>query len=78
MTPEAEENILDVVNETPGISTRRVSMQVGVAYLTAWRPLEEQQLCPLPSAACTGLVTTRLLCMSIVLPVALTTVWYKL
>jgi hypothetical protein len=31
----------------------------------------------LPSAACIGLVTTRLPCKSNVLPVVLTTVWYK-
>jgi hypothetical protein len=64
---------VDVVNVTPGISTRRLSMQVGVSHSTVWRVLREH----LPSAACTGLVTTRLLCASIVLPVALTTMWHK-
>jgi hypothetical protein len=33
-TPEVEEDILDVANETPGINTRRVSMQVGVTHST--------------------------------------------
>jgi hypothetical protein len=38
-TPEVEEDILDVMNETHGISTRRVSTQVGVAHSTVWRLL---------------------------------------
>jgi hypothetical protein len=38
-TPEVEEAILDVVNETPGIGTRRVSVQVDVAHSTVWRVL---------------------------------------
>jgi hypothetical protein len=46
MTPEVEEDILDVANDTPGISMRRISMQVGVAHLTVWRVLQEQQLYP--------------------------------
>jgi hypothetical protein len=33
-TPEVEENILDIVNETPGIS-KRVSVQVSVAQWIA-------------------------------------------
>jgi hypothetical protein len=45
-TPEVQKDILDVVNETPGISTRRESMQVGVAHSTVWRVLQEQQLYP--------------------------------
>jgi hypothetical protein len=32
------------VNENPGISIRRVAMQVGVTHLTDWRVLREQQL----------------------------------
>jgi hypothetical protein len=36
---ELEEGILDVVNQTPGISTRRVSMQMGVTHSTVWRVL---------------------------------------
>jgi hypothetical protein len=45
MTPEVED-ILDGVNKTPGVSTRRVSMQGGIAHSTVWRVLREQQLCP--------------------------------
>jgi hypothetical protein len=44
--PEVEEDILNVVIETPGTSTRRVSTQVGVAHSTLWRVLREQQLYP--------------------------------
>jgi hypothetical protein len=43
-TPELEQDILDAVNETPGISTRKVLMQVGIAHSTVWRVLREQQL----------------------------------
>lgn len=38
-TPEVEEDILDITTETPGIKTRRISMQVGVAHSTVWRML---------------------------------------
>jgi hypothetical protein len=75
-TPEVEKDIVDVVNVTPGISTRRLSMQVGVSHSTVWRVLREQQLYPYYLQR-VGLVTTRLPCASIVLPVVLTTVWYK-
>jgi hypothetical protein len=37
VTPEVEGYILDVENETLGISTQRVSMQVGVVLSTIWR-----------------------------------------
>jgi hypothetical protein len=46
MTSEVEVDILDIVNETPGNSTRRASMQMGVAHLSVWRVLREQQLYP--------------------------------
>jgi hypothetical protein len=36
-TPEVQEDILDVVNETTGISTRRIAFQVGVVHLSLWR-----------------------------------------
>jgi hypothetical protein len=39
MTPEVEEDVLDVVNETPGVIT-----QVGVSHSTVWWVLREQQL----------------------------------
>jgi hypothetical protein len=42
MTTEVEEDILDAVNETPGMSARRVTMQLGVARFTVWRVLREQ------------------------------------
>jgi hypothetical protein len=45
-TPEVQEDILDAVNETSAISTRRVSMWVGVTLSTFWRALPEQQLYP--------------------------------
>jgi hypothetical protein len=41
-TTEIEDDILDVVNETPGISTRKVSLQVGVSHSTVWTVLREQ------------------------------------
>jgi hypothetical protein len=67
--PEVEEDILDVVNVIPGITTWRVSMQVGVAHSTVWRALTEQQLYPYRLQHGTGLVTTRLPCTNNVLPV---------
>jgi hypothetical protein len=45
-TREVEEDILDVVNGTLGVSTRGESLQVGVAGSTVWRVLREQQLYP--------------------------------
>jgi hypothetical protein len=36
-TPDIKKDILDVVNETPGISRRRVSTQVGGSHSTVWR-----------------------------------------
>jgi hypothetical protein len=39
-TPEVEEGIMDVVKETPGTVTRRVSMQLGVTHSTLWRCCE--------------------------------------
>jgi hypothetical protein len=45
-TPAVKEDILDVVNETPGISTRRVSTQVGGTHSAVWRVLRKQQLIP--------------------------------
>jgi hypothetical protein len=38
-TPEVQKCIRGVVNETPGISTRSLSVQVGVAHSTLWRVL---------------------------------------
>lgn len=46
MTPEVEEDILDLVNETHGISIQQVPVQVCVTNLTAWRVLQQQQLYP--------------------------------
>jgi hypothetical protein len=43
-TPEVEDDILDVLNGTPGISRQRISVQVGVTHLTVWMVLLEQQL----------------------------------
>lgn len=42
MTPNVGEDILDVVNKTPGIRTQMISMQVGVTHSTVWRMLWEQ------------------------------------
>jgi DNA-binding IclR family transcriptional regulator len=39
MTPNVGEDILDVVNKTPGIRTQMISMQVGVTHSTVWRML---------------------------------------
>ncbi|KAJ4425894.1 hypothetical protein ANN_27520 [Periplaneta americana] len=43
-TPEVQEEILEAVNMTPSISTRRVVLQVNVPHTTAWRLLKEYQL----------------------------------
>ncbi|KAJ4440856.1 hypothetical protein ANN_10703, partial [Periplaneta americana] len=39
-TPEVQEEILEAVNMTPSISTRRVALQVNVPHTTVWRLLE--------------------------------------
>jgi hypothetical protein len=43
-TPEVGDVIVDVVNETSGISTRKVSMQLGVPHSTVRRMSREKQL----------------------------------
>ncbi|KAJ4426257.1 hypothetical protein ANN_27069 [Periplaneta americana] len=45
-TPEVQEEILEAVNMTPSISTRRVALQVNVSHTTIWRLLKEYQLYP--------------------------------
>ncbi|KAJ4443590.1 hypothetical protein ANN_05264 [Periplaneta americana] len=45
-TPEVQEEILETVNMTPSISTRRVALQVNVPHMTVWRLLKEYQLFP--------------------------------
>ncbi|KAJ4426764.1 hypothetical protein ANN_26563 [Periplaneta americana] len=45
-TPEVQDEILEAVNMTPSISTRRVALQVNVPHTTVWRLLEEYQLYP--------------------------------
>ncbi|KAJ4435677.1 hypothetical protein ANN_18293 [Periplaneta americana] len=45
-TPEVQEEILEAVNITPSISTRRVALQVSVPHTTVWRLLKEYQLYP--------------------------------
>ncbi|KAJ4438232.1 hypothetical protein ANN_14171 [Periplaneta americana] len=44
--PEVQEEILEAVNMTPSISTRRVGLQVNVPHTTVWRLLKEYQLYP--------------------------------
>ncbi|KAJ4447862.1 hypothetical protein ANN_09871 [Periplaneta americana] len=45
-TQEVQEEILEAVNMTPSISTRRVALQVNVRHTTVWRLLKEYQLYP--------------------------------
>ncbi|KAJ4437935.1 hypothetical protein ANN_13874 [Periplaneta americana] len=45
-TPEVQEEILEALNMTPSISTRRVALQVNVPHTTVWRLLKEYQLYP--------------------------------
>ncbi|KAJ4436304.1 hypothetical protein ANN_18935 [Periplaneta americana] len=45
-TPEVQEEILEAVNMTPSISTRRVALQVNVPHTTVWRLLKEYQFYP--------------------------------
>ncbi|KAJ4434371.1 hypothetical protein ANN_22931 [Periplaneta americana] len=45
-TSEVQEEILEAVNMTPSISTRRVALQVNVPHATVWRLLKEYQLYP--------------------------------
>ncbi|KAJ4433294.1 hypothetical protein ANN_15553 [Periplaneta americana] len=45
-TPEVQEEILEAVNMTPSISTRRVALQVNVPHTTVWRLLKGYQLYP--------------------------------
>ncbi|KAJ4447900.1 hypothetical protein ANN_09909 [Periplaneta americana] len=46
ITPKVQEEILEAVNMTPSISTRRVALQVNVPHTTVWRLLKEYQLYP--------------------------------
>ncbi|KAJ4446039.1 hypothetical protein ANN_12725 [Periplaneta americana] len=48
-TPEVQEEILEAVNMTPSISTRRVALQVNVPHTTVWRLLKEYQFVKLES-----------------------------
>ncbi|KAJ4433473.1 hypothetical protein ANN_15776 [Periplaneta americana] len=43
-TPEVQEEILEAVNMTPSISTRRVALQVNVPHTTVWRLPCHQQI----------------------------------
>lgn len=43
---DAEPNILNLVEENPGISVRRLSYRVGVSPFVVWRTLNEQGLYP--------------------------------
>ncbi|KAJ4451677.1 hypothetical protein ANN_03147 [Periplaneta americana] len=45
-TPEVQEEILEAVNMTTPISTRRVALQVNVPHTTVWRLFKEYQLYP--------------------------------
>ncbi|KAJ4449147.1 hypothetical protein ANN_00542 [Periplaneta americana] len=45
-TPKVQEEILEAVNMTPSISTRRVALQISVPHTTVWRLLKEYQLYP--------------------------------
>lgn len=45
-TPEVQEEILEAVDRTPSISTRRLALQVNVPHTTVWRLLKEYQLYP--------------------------------
>ncbi|KAJ4437933.1 hypothetical protein ANN_13872 [Periplaneta americana] len=45
-TPEVQEEILEALNMTPSINTRRVALQVNVPHTTVWRLLKEYQLYP--------------------------------
>ncbi|KAJ4438675.1 hypothetical protein ANN_14622 [Periplaneta americana] len=45
-TPEVQEEILETVNMTPSISTRRVALHINVPHTTVWRLLKEYQLYP--------------------------------
>ncbi|KAJ4452008.1 hypothetical protein ANN_03521 [Periplaneta americana] len=45
-TREVQEEILEAVNMTLSISTRRVALQVNVPHTTVWRLLKEYQLYP--------------------------------
>jgi hypothetical protein len=45
-TPEEEEDVLNAVDQSPGVSTRRLGLQRYVPHVTIWRLLLEQQLYP--------------------------------
>lgn len=44
--PEEEEAVLNIVEENPGISTRRLGLQTNLSHMSVWRLLREQQLYP--------------------------------
>jgi hypothetical protein len=58
-SPDTEEDIPEIVNVTLGIIKRTVSVQVGVVLSNVWRVARTTAV-SLPSAACTGLASTRL------------------
>ncbi|KAJ4443920.1 hypothetical protein ANN_05707 [Periplaneta americana] len=76
-TPEVQEEILEAVNMTPSVSTRRVALQVNVPHTTVWRLLKRVSIVSLSFATCTGPVTSRSPCTSSVLSVVLAAVWCK-
>lgn len=44
--PDAEERVLDLVDENPDRSTRHLAAEVGMSHMAVWRVLHEQQLYP--------------------------------
>jgi hypothetical protein len=76
MTPKVDENILDVMNETPG---NQYTKDISASKCRSFDCLQSAMrttAVSLPSAACPGLVS-RVSCTSNVLPLVLITVWYK-
>jgi Helix-turn-helix domain (DUF4817) len=45
-TPELEENVLNIVEESPGTSTRKIGNELNVSHKTVWRILKDYSLYP--------------------------------
>jgi hypothetical protein len=61
MTPDVKEDILDVVNEIPEIRHTKCINASGCSSFDCLESVAKTTAVSIPSAACTGLVTTRFL-----------------
>ena len=58
-TTHLEKAVLNLVEEQPTSSTRKIAFELNVDHMTVFRILKGTTLIPLPSATSTGTVTAR-------------------